>query len=247
MRNAYAVIVILACLTCGCAGPASHGKFTGEVQTRWLDDGRRMALLAPINYVDPDGVRWIAPTGAIVDGASIPRFAWSVIGGPFEGKYRKASVIHDVACQVQKRPWESVHEMFYHAMLASDVGELKAKTMYAAVYHFGPRWTIRYEIKEVPRDAVAATVDQLKARAEPGTEVQATVSGEYVVRRRPSVFATKEEEFPVADLEVQVRPSIKALQESDFAGLNSAINKKDMSLKEIRDYRPPPPMNLRIQ
>lgn len=33
---------------------------------------------------------------------------WSFIGGPFEGKYRNASVVHDFLCKVQKRPWRSV-------------------------------------------------------------------------------------------------------------------------------------------
>jgi hypothetical protein len=75
-----------------------------------------------------------------VDGASIPKFAWSIIGGPFEGKYRDASVIHDVACVARSAPWEYVHLVFYYAMLASGVDKTTAKIMYAAVYHFGPRW-----------------------------------------------------------------------------------------------------------
>lgn len=31
--------------------------------------------------------------------------------------------------------------MFYEACRAGSVGEQKAKLMYAAVYHFGPKWT----------------------------------------------------------------------------------------------------------
>jgi len=73
--------------------------------------------------------------------ASIPRLAWTIIGGPFEGLYRDASVIHDVACVEKSRPWLQVHRTFYLAMLASGVTTVKAKVMYAAVYHFGPRWS----------------------------------------------------------------------------------------------------------
>ena len=69
-----------------------YGKFMGDVIAQWLDDGRLMKLTAPFAYIDPEGERWEAPAGSIVDGASIPQFAWSLIGGPFEGKYRKASV-----------------------------------------------------------------------------------------------------------------------------------------------------------
>jgi hypothetical protein len=50
-------------------------------------------------------------------------------------------VIHDVACVEKKRPWNMVHENFYYGMLASGVEPPRAKVMYAAVYHFGPRWS----------------------------------------------------------------------------------------------------------
>lgn len=99
-----------------------------------------MVLLQPFEFIDPKGNHWLAPKGSVVDGASIPQFAWSVIGGPFEGLYRSASVIHDVACDKKSKPWNLVHEVFYQAMIASGVNLTKAKIMYAAVYHFGPRW-----------------------------------------------------------------------------------------------------------
>src|SRR5687768_7819159 len=62
--------------------------------------------------IDPKGQQWLAPSGSMVNGASIPQFAWSIIGGPFEGLYRDASVIHDVACEQKARAWEAVHESF---------------------------------------------------------------------------------------------------------------------------------------
>lgn len=33
--------------------------------------------------------------GFITDFASIPRFAWGIVGGPADGKYRKIAVVHD--------------------------------------------------------------------------------------------------------------------------------------------------------
>ena len=122
------------------AQSAATGRYIGTVQAEWNLDGRRMSLLAPFEYVDAKNERWVVPKGAVIDGASIPRFAWSFIGGPFEGRYRDASVIHDSACNEKKRPWNLVHENFYWAMLTSGVEATKAKIMYAAVYHFGPRW-----------------------------------------------------------------------------------------------------------
>jgi hypothetical protein len=120
----------------------SWGRFVGDVVAKWEADGRDMTLVEPFAYVDPRDARWDAPAGAVVNGASIPRAFWSLIGGPFEGRFRNASVVHDVACVVRDRPWQEVHRMFHDACRCGGVGAAKAATMYYAVYQFGPRWTV---------------------------------------------------------------------------------------------------------
>jgi Protein of unknown function (DUF1353) len=135
-------------LLSGCATPASKtepapggwGRFSGPVRAEWHGD-RKMRLLDDVKYVEPDGKEWLAPKGSIIDGASIPRGFWSLVGGPFEGGYRDASVIHDVACDRRDAKWEDVHSMFYRAMRASGVGRKKAKILFTAVWHYGPRWS----------------------------------------------------------------------------------------------------------
>ena len=99
-----------------------------------------MRLTEPFGYIDPDGEQWDVPVGAVVDGASIPQVFWSFIGGPFEGKYRDASVVHDYYCDRKDRPWRRVHRVFYDAMIELGVEEALGKLMYYAVYFFGPRW-----------------------------------------------------------------------------------------------------------
>ena len=84
------------------ARASGWGYFSGQIETRWENDGVTMVLLNELRYTDPYGEVWVAPAGSRVDGASIPRAFWSVIGGPFEGKYRNASVLHDVAYEEQK-------------------------------------------------------------------------------------------------------------------------------------------------
>lgn len=117
------------------------GSFSGNPKTEWLGDGRKMRLLESIVFSDAIQKQdWVAPENWVVDGASIPRLFWSVIGGPLEGPYRNASVFHDVACDQKSEPWRLVHRMFYYAMRCSEVDQTKAKIMYYAVYHFGPRW-----------------------------------------------------------------------------------------------------------
>src|SRR5256886_15650012 len=98
------------------AAGSKWGYYNGEPVTKWNPDGRTMTLLTELRYTDPHGEVWVAPIGSVVDGASIPRYLWSVMGGPFEGKYRNGSVLHDVAYGEPKRPWKDCDRMFYYAM-----------------------------------------------------------------------------------------------------------------------------------
>jgi hypothetical protein len=119
----------------------TYGRYLGKLILEPLSDGRLMRLVEPFGFLDSKQTHWPVPVGAKVDGASIPQILWSLIGGPFEGKYRDASVVHDYYCDVRTRPWRAVHQVFYDAMRTSQVSESRAKLMYAAVYYAGPRWT----------------------------------------------------------------------------------------------------------
>ncbi|NML05112.1 DUF1353 domain-containing protein [Sphingomonas sp. G-3-2-10] len=117
------------------------GSYIGlPPQVALLPDGRLGELLAPIEYIQESSKQWPVPKGASLDGASIPRPLWSIIGGPFEGRYRDASIVHDHYCVVKTEPWRETHRMFYEAMRCSGVGTTKAKVMFYAVHRFGPRW-----------------------------------------------------------------------------------------------------------
>lgn len=116
-------------------------QFSNTVKVEWsATDRRTMQLLEDIVFTDKNGKKWTAYAYSIIDGASIPKFFWRVIGSPFIGYYRRASVIHDVYCENQLRPAQDVHDMFLEAMLADGVPELRAHTMYQTVDKFGPRW-----------------------------------------------------------------------------------------------------------
>nr|WP_314464307.1 DUF1353 domain-containing protein [uncultured Novosphingobium sp.] len=116
-----------------------------EPHVALLDDGRKLKLLTNLIYIEEDGHDWPVPKDWIVDGASIPRVFWSIIGSPLVGKYRNASIIHDYYCDTRSHPWRETHRMFYEAMRCSGTGEAKAKVMYYAVYRFGPRWELAKE------------------------------------------------------------------------------------------------------
>lgn len=65
---------------------------------------------------------------------------WSYMGGPWEGNFRYAAIIHDYFCHKRYPDWEVVHQNFYNGMLAKGVSKAKAWIMHRAVYEFGPRW-----------------------------------------------------------------------------------------------------------
>ena len=115
-------------------------SFRGTVKVEWLPDGRKMKLLGTVYYVDSNGATWVAHRNDVVDGASIPRFFWRLIGSPFVGKFRRASVIHDVYCDSKSRPAQDVHDVFKEMMEVDGVGKVKRNMMYQAVNNFGPRW-----------------------------------------------------------------------------------------------------------
>ena len=59
---------------------ANHGRFSGEPETNWMTEkkpDRRMTLLKPFSFQDPNGKDWTAPSSYILDGASIPRALWT--------------------------------------------------------------------------------------------------------------------------------------------------------------------------
>lgn len=122
-----------------------HGRFDGVLITEWLKDegkkDRTMKLFKKFDYIDPSGKRWTAAKGRCVDGASIPPVFWSNnLGAPYVGDFRRATVLHDVACQDKTSTHKEVHRMFYDAMRCDGVSNIKASIMYLTVRLFGPTW-----------------------------------------------------------------------------------------------------------
>ncbi len=196
----FAVFSLVSLLS-GCGGgkaPPTHaaatsgnewGHYNGDPITRWDPDGRTMTLLNQLRYTDPKGHVWIAPTGSVVDGASIPRSLWSFMGGPFEGKYRNASVLHDVAYDRHDRPWQDCDRMFYNAMRCSGVGPVEAKTMYFALYRFGRHWDFQVKkAKPVKLDRkIVARADPLYPRARPVTISEINDARDWIRNAQPSL------------------------------------------------------------
>lgn len=118
-----------------------NSRFSGPVKCEWLEHSRRkVKLLGSLSFCDKNGKIWTAPDGAVVDGASIPKFFWRVVGPPFVGLYRRASVIHDWYCISKSEPYTAVHKVFDEMMITDGVPDFKRKMMAYAVKQFGPKW-----------------------------------------------------------------------------------------------------------
>lgn len=141
-----------------------------------------MTLITELHYTDPEGVVWVAPAGSVVDGASIPRALWSFMGGPFEGKYRNASVLHDVSYDQHTRSWQQCDRMFYNAMRCSGVTASEAKTMYYALYKFGRHW-------KRPRSFTGAIAhsDNTVPRAIPVNDEEFAATRSWIESANPSL------------------------------------------------------------
>jgi hypothetical protein len=140
MRRVFVLLLAMVVSTHVALG-SEFGEFVSPLIYRGVEGQARIVeLVAPFSFRDPKGKIWTVPPGARVDGASIPQAFWSVIGGPFTGKYREASVIHDHYCDTKSESWEATHRVFYDGMRAKGVDPVTANVMYAAVYRYGPRW-----------------------------------------------------------------------------------------------------------
>lgn len=106
------------------------------------DTYRDIKLVQPFGYIDPRGVHWDVPAGYVTNGASIPTSLWAVVGGPFDGPYRDAAVLHDYYCEAKTRTSDDTHRMYYEAALARGTSENIASTMYAGLVFGGPVWKI---------------------------------------------------------------------------------------------------------
>ncbi len=114
--------------------------------TRWLTesgDDRNMQLVEPFWFRDPDGKVWDAPEKSTVNGASIPRPLWTLIGSPYTGDYRRASIVHDVACECAHDGEEdrrAADRMFYHACRTGGCSVREATLLYLGV-RIGATWS----------------------------------------------------------------------------------------------------------
>lgn len=113
-------------------------SFSGEPKTVWSTEhgrDRRMTLLEDFWFVDRAQARWDAPKGSVVDGATIPRPLWALVGSPYTGDYRRASVVHDIACDNAETSADrrKADRMFFEACRAGGCSLWDSIVLYVGV------------------------------------------------------------------------------------------------------------------
>jgi hypothetical protein len=75
------------------------------------------------------------PTGFISDGASIPRILWTLVGHPFDRRWRKESVLHDWFYRTTDHgvSRKMADKIFYDSLRDGGLRRTKAWLMYLGV------------------------------------------------------------------------------------------------------------------
>ncbi|MCU7841914.1 MAG: DUF1353 domain-containing protein [Candidatus Thiodiazotropha sp. (ex Troendleina suluensis)] len=97
---------------------------------RFAGGRMQFQLLNEYRQITEDGRALIVPAGYITDGASIPRFAWSIVGGPMSRPYLYAALPHDFRYEVHGHPETINYIASSHPTFVEDL--------------LGPHWRDRF-------------------------------------------------------------------------------------------------------
>ena len=100
----------------------------------FTDSQGRTHRIPVLTRTTADGL--VVQIGFLSDGASIPQFAWSIIGDP-EGDYFPAALIHDWLYRIRTFNRAAADWIILEAMQSLRVGWLTRNTIYAGVRAFG--------------------------------------------------------------------------------------------------------------
>ena len=105
-------------------------------------------ILSKDKTVESLGYSITVKKGFDFDGASIPKWLWSIYGSPLNGNYVVASLIHDGLYASQLVSKSLSDNIFLDVMKQSNVGYIKRTSMYLAVKMFGGKdWKEANEYK----------------------------------------------------------------------------------------------------
>ena len=139
------MLIVLAVFS-GLALAADKGRFHGRVILEWVDDSpfiATMRLVEEFSFQQANGKSWIVPAQTNLDGRFAPPLFRRLMGHPFEGGFRKTSIVYDYVVKDMSQPWPEAQRMFYEASVVEGVLPIEAKVMYMLMNAGGTRWAER--------------------------------------------------------------------------------------------------------
>lgn len=124
-------------------------KFLDPVRVEFIRSrpSRLVRILEDVRFVDSFGVTWVTRRNTIADGATIPRWLWPVIGGPYEGEHRDGALMHDggyalatettLGSAITSRKRYETDRMFFEAMTVCGTPHWKRDLIFRGVRDFG--------------------------------------------------------------------------------------------------------------
>ena len=108
--------------------------FLNKLHAEFVPGQDNIKLVGPLDYFDNRSDQlFVIPKGFTCDGASIPKFLWSVLGHPFRSDVRCAAILHDFLYRNAVVKRKVADQMFYDAMIESGCEIAKAQTLHAGV------------------------------------------------------------------------------------------------------------------
>jgi len=98
-------------------------------------EGIELYQLAEDYTYDHNGKPRTEKKGRLVDGASVPRLAWSFC--PPDGRHRRSAFVHDLDYCLKLRPKKEADLAFRANLIADGVPMWRVRIMYQAVHRFG--------------------------------------------------------------------------------------------------------------
>ena len=122
------------CIHCGLCV-----RYCAEVKEKhavgFIDRGVRKEIA----FLDSAGKWWWCYPGDRIDGASIPRFFWRLIGSPFVGTHRTGTALHDCAYIHRQGTQLACDRMMREVCALCGTNAAKNWAMYRAVRRFGKK------------------------------------------------------------------------------------------------------------
>ena len=101
-----------------------------------------MRTVEDFGFRQTKGKFWKVTRGQVFDGKGMPPLFSYLLGPPYEGSFRKSSMVYESATQRMTEKWDEAQRMFFEAAVAEGVAPRDAKVMYLLLALQGSRWEV---------------------------------------------------------------------------------------------------------